>query len=150
MTSSGPQVLSISLFYHLQPEFHSQICSGNLQVHFRNNKVQRRKRIVSQARNINSSLHSDYSNLCHMHNNYHQGDAMHSLTPLIIQGGKNVGTCTTMASTPASQEPLPQTEFSLAPQLRTRPCLPQNRSCNMFPNALLAFLWTHSSWSVSS
>lgn len=149
MTSSEPQVLSISLFYHLQPEFHSQISSGNLQVHFRNNKVQRKKRIVSQAWNINSSLHSDYSNLCHMHNNRHQGDAMHSLTPLIIQGGKNAGTSITMASTPASQEPLPQKEFFLIPQLRTQPCFPQNSS-NMFPNTLVVFLWTCFSWSVSS
>lgn len=77
----------------------------------------KREKYSPQAWNISSSLHSDCFNLCHMHNNYHQGDARHSLTPLIIQGGRNVGT-SVMSTTPASQEHPPQIEFFLPPQLK--------------------------------
>ena len=139
----GPGSLHFSIC-HLQQELHSQVGSmmvmagaGSLWTRGKRGKYSPR------AWNINSSLHSDCFNLCHTHDNCHQGDARHSLTPLIIQGGRNVGTSTVTSTTPASQEHPPQIEFFPPPQLRTQPQpFPQHDgSYNMFPNSLVALLW---------
>lgn len=113
-----------------------------LQVHFRHNKVQRKREVFPQARNRKSSLHSDYSNLCHVYNNHPQRGAMHSR--LHSSSRTEDGTsCLPGTSTSDRVLPYPATQD-------TATTLPQNGTYNTFPNSLVVLLWTYSSWSVSS
>lgn len=89
VTPSRPQVLSF--LYHLQCECHSQVGSkmavAGAGSHPSNKDHKKKEKNVPPSMEY-KHVPSLCFNLCHMHDNCHQGSAKHSLSPLIIHGGR--------------------------------------------------------------